>query len=669
MNSNSKPLNPMPTSSTQFSISSVLAALLCLVAPDLSGASADSASSGQEDTLIAVLKSDAAQKQKADACRELARVGTKDAVAALAALLDDEKLSHMARYGLETIADTSVDQALRDALGRLHGRLLVGVIGSIGVRRDPEAVKALSDLLRDADAGVAQAAAKALGRIATFPAAQALETALRNAPATNQLAFCEGLFRCAEGLSTKGGTGQATAIYDHLRSLPLPHQARAAALRGAVLTRREAGLPLLLEAIRSNDFSIFAAAARISHELPGSRVTLSLAGELEKAPADRQILLIQTLGWRADTHALPSLAHVARNGEQSVRIAAIRGLAEMEAAAGVPVLVQLLDDADRAIAQAAQQALAGLQGKEADRAVMALLARPEPNKRITGIDLIVRRRMTSAVPDLLKAAQDADDTVRLAAMKRLGLLAGAGDLPALLDLLAKAREGEDLDAAEQALNTLCTRTPEREACAGKIAACLPQAKPAQKCALLRVLSSAGGANALKCVRAAVSETEPQVHAAAIRALAGWNTAEAAPDLLELARNSGAAADKLLCLRAYLGFARQLNVPAPERLTMCRNAAGLVQSDDEKRLLLAALGAVESTDSLALIQPYLDDAAAKEEAANAVVSIAAKLLEGNQAAALAPKLVEPLDKAARVTTNTQLATRAKSLLDQARAKAK
>ena len=74
------------------------------------------ATADQVQKLIAVLKSDAPQKEKADACRELARIGTKDAVAPLAALLPDEKLSHMARYGLETIPDPSVDKALREAL-------------------------------------------------------------------------------------------------------------------------------------------------------------------------------------------------------------------------------------------------------------------------------------------------------------------------------------------------------------------------------------------------------------------------------------------------------------------------------------------------------------------------------------------------------------------------
>ena len=89
---------------------------------------------------IAVLKSDATQKEKADACMRLAVFGGADAVAPLAALLPDEKLSHMARYALETIPDPSVDPALREALGKVQGRLLAGVIGSLGVRKDAQAV-------------------------------------------------------------------------------------------------------------------------------------------------------------------------------------------------------------------------------------------------------------------------------------------------------------------------------------------------------------------------------------------------------------------------------------------------------------------------------------------------------------------------------------------------
>ncbi|MBE3068793.1 MAG: hypothetical protein IMZ66_01015, partial [Planctomycetes bacterium] len=108
----------------------VLAAvLLGLGAAASLGADAPVSAKEREAALIAVLKSNAEQKEKADACRDLAHLGTRQAVATLAGLLSDEKLSHMARYGLETIPDPAVDVAFRAALGTLKGRPLVGVIG------------------------------------------------------------------------------------------------------------------------------------------------------------------------------------------------------------------------------------------------------------------------------------------------------------------------------------------------------------------------------------------------------------------------------------------------------------------------------------------------------------------------------------------------------------
>ena len=79
--------------------------------------SAGASAKEQTDQLVGVLKSDAPHKEKVDACRVLGRIGTTEAVPVLAALLGDEKLSHMARYGLEPIPDRAVDDALRDALG------------------------------------------------------------------------------------------------------------------------------------------------------------------------------------------------------------------------------------------------------------------------------------------------------------------------------------------------------------------------------------------------------------------------------------------------------------------------------------------------------------------------------------------------------------------------
>ena len=102
-----------------------------------------------EADALAVLKSDAARDKKTDACRELAHVGTQVAVAPLAALLGDDQLAHMARYGLENIPDPSAAAALRAALGQLKGKYLVGAIASLGVRRDAPSLSLLAQRLAD----------------------------------------------------------------------------------------------------------------------------------------------------------------------------------------------------------------------------------------------------------------------------------------------------------------------------------------------------------------------------------------------------------------------------------------------------------------------------------------------------------------------------------------
>jgi HEAT repeat protein len=178
-----------------------------------------------------------------DACRGLAVVGTKDAVPVLAALLGDEKLSHMARYGLEPIPDGAVDDALRAALGQLKGRLLVGVIGSIGVRRDTRAIRPLAKMLEHSDAEVARAAARALGRIGNTDAAKVLEATLPEAPDAVRPAVADGCLACAEALLAGGERNEAAALYQSVAAADLPQHFRVAAAHGMLVARQPEGSP------------------------------------------------------------------------------------------------------------------------------------------------------------------------------------------------------------------------------------------------------------------------------------------------------------------------------------------------------------------------------------------------------------------------------------------
>ena len=208
--------------------------------------------------------SDAPLEQKAAACRGLARFGDKDCVPVLAGMLGDEKLAHMARHALEPIPDKSADEALRAALDRLDGKLLVGAIGSIGVRRDPAAVESLGKHLGSSVGDVVRTTAIALGHIETAAAGKTLLEGLKNATGDNVSWIGDGLLTCGANLAAAGRQGEAKELYDGMLARNPPVRIRAAALRGLVLCDRSNSAKLLTGMLHDRELGVFAMALRVA---------------------------------------------------------------------------------------------------------------------------------------------------------------------------------------------------------------------------------------------------------------------------------------------------------------------------------------------------------------------------------------------------------------------
>ncbi|MHC4405466.1 MAG: HEAT repeat domain-containing protein [Planctomycetota bacterium] len=181
-----------------------------------------------EERLAAVIGSEASRAAKDFACRKLSLVGSAESVPALAGLLTDERLSHMGRYALERIPAPEAVKALRDAVAKTKGRTKVGVINSLGVRRDAQSAAALVALLGDSDAEIASAAAAALGSIGTPEAAKALAGFQTSAPKALQLAAADAYLTCAERLLAAGKKLDAMGIYKSLSKSEHKHVGLAA---------------------------------------------------------------------------------------------------------------------------------------------------------------------------------------------------------------------------------------------------------------------------------------------------------------------------------------------------------------------------------------------------------------------------------------------------------
>ncbi len=541
--------------------------------------------------LIAVLQSDAATFDKARACQQLTALGDKEAVPALAALLSDEKLASHARSALESIADPSAAAALREALGRVQGKLLAGVVNSLGIRRDAEAVAPLRNLAKDQASGVADEALIALGRIATPEAIAVLRQALATGSAENRMAAADACLVCAERLLAQGQRAEAIGLLEQVRLAEVPKHVRAAAVHSAILARPSGDLSFFVSQLKSEEPVLFTAALRASRHLQGREATQALLTAWEQLPAARQVLAIGALVERHDASVLPLVQRAAAAGPQEVRLAALAALAQMGDAPTTRLLIDTSLAEDAALAQAARDSLLRTRVEGVDGLLTTRLEQASSHERIVLLDLLGQRGVAAATAAVVKLVGDPADELRVAAIRALGRVGSAEQFPVLLGCLQAANTPQETAVVQDAMRALSSRATEPDAYAGKLRDCLPQASLTSQCFVLELIGQVGGREALTIVAAHARDARPEIQDAATRALGNGMSVDAAPVLLDLAKTLRDAKLKTRALRGYLRIARQLDLPIDRRLEMCEEAFALAERDEEKRL------AAETADAI------------------------------------------------------------------------
>jgi len=606
----------------------------------------DATSSAKEraDRLIAVLKkSDATRKAKVDACRDLSAIADPRSVPVLAGMLPDEKFSHMARYALESIADPSVDAVFRAAMGKLTGRLQIGVINSIGFRRDAKAVDALVQLLGGADSGVAAAAAASLGQITTPEAVQALGRFRKAAPKALRAVAADASLAAAERLVEQGRTKDALEIYQELQADTwLPH-VRLGAFAGSLAADVEKGPARIVQAITGSDPTLRAVAIAQLDSLKGPGVAGRLAAELPKLPPDAQVLLIGTLATRGDAAARPAVIKAAKHADASVRGAALQALGALGDASTVPMLGQAAASAKTdAEKRAALGSLSALKGQGVDAALITCMSSAPADARPSLIDVLVVRKVATAAGALLQQVKTGTAPVRAAAFKALGKLATPKDLPGMLELLVALKDDSARSEAERAAIIVARQIPDASARADAALAALKSATatPA-RCSLLRVLGGIGNGKALATVKAALKDRQSEVQETAVRALAGWPEPNALDTLLGIYRTTDNRTHRVLALRGAVRLLEMGSGPVAQRLRTYTELIRTAKRVEDKRLVLAGLGSVADAATLGAIEPLLSQADVRAEAELAYLKVARAIIgwAKTEAIAAAQKLVK------------------------------
>lgn len=583
---------------------------------------APAACAGDAVALLKAIQSpETSDVDRANAFEKIGTIAGDNAVEALAAFLGEKKWSHYARFAIQKIEGRSATEALLRSLDGLQGDLKVGVIVTIGRRRDPLAVAPLVKLLADADASTASSAAVALGEIGTPGAAGALTEAFRaEKRSARRVAFGSALLLAGQRLMKTGHAEEAVAVFDLLRGAELPASCRTAATQNAILARGARGIDLMIEQLRSSDRRSFEVGLAVSRVLPGTSATKGVVDLLETGSSPgRQALLILALKDRGDKLALPAVLARLKSDSPAVRWAAIGAVGALGDGSSVPAL---LSAAKGETADAALEALVALQGADVNAALIKAAGAAET--AAIAVRALGRRRAREAVDLLFQLCRSDSAATRQEAAVALGRTVPEDRFLELVALWKTAKSDSHKAAIQGAVHAAILRSTRPDVCAETLGAMIPGASGADREFLFQQVRTAGGAKALAWMRKFATGSSEALQDAATKTLGEWLSADAGPVLLEVARGKGKFANRALA--GYIRLFRQFELPEAERVAMAAEALKVANRANERNAAMEAMTRFPCVGTFELALGQLDVSGSQAVAAKATLTIARTILD-------------------------------------------
>jgi HEAT repeat protein len=565
-----------------------------------------------EKKLIAVAASkDATQAGKAVACRFLQQVGTERCIPAVSGLLYDEILSDYARLVLERLKCEEADKAMREALERTSDKAKVGILGSLGERRDEKAVKSVGKLVHSSNFAVAKAAIQAIGKIGGKEAAKHLSSMK---PAEKLVPIqMQAMVECARSLSGKDAVFLCEKVLAGTYS-----PCRIAALRELTNVDAAKASSRIAKAIKGNDVRLRRGGLGIIASTKGERLTRDMLALMDALSSNRKAELIVALTARGDKAALNSIIKYISSEESVVRDASVTAVSKLGDAGVVKLLLGTADSPK--LRESVTKVIAGMKGEGINDALVESLK--DRNLRQVAIQASIARGCTEAVPDLLKLVQNKDPDIRKEAWTGLATLADGEAMNSIMEILVEIKRARDLSYAEEAFKKVFYREENKSKCFKVVASYYEAATEATKGVILDMGAATGDSNALKLVRNAMESGNRGLYARALRALAKWPNESAAEVLLRQARGASEMVDRIVALRGYIRIAgmETAGLASAKRMKMLETALGLAKRNEEKKAVLAVLPRYPCPQAMALAERLRQDRTLTAEADAAIDKI-------------------------------------------------
>ena len=572
-----------------------------------------------EELMISFLKSDATFYGKQFVCTQIGIIGTKKSIPILSKMLINESTSEMALLGLEPINDPYVDKTLRKSLTKTKGKYKVGIINSLGVRKDSNSVKTLSKLIFDEDKLVSISSVAALGKIGTDNASQVLGTAYQQAVVPLKWDIADAWLLTAEYTNSKE---QSFSIYQEVYKSSPPVSIKTAALKGLLKTHAGDPSEYLLPALKDREPSMQEAVIPLIRELDEKYSVEVYMDELPNLEENLQMQLVLGIADRGDLSAHGHILNLIKSNNQALRLAGLRTFPDYAKSSDIVFLARFASKNKGRERDLARICLYTMNSENVDDAILTVAQKACPEERVELIRAMGYRDIISGCDLLLITVKHPERKVRLESYKTLAKLGTPEYLPAIIDLMIKAESNAERKEAEKTITSIAETIPDASIRSDKILRILSGTNDVNAIvSCINILGNLGTEKSLAALRNYLNNEEAKIQVAAIKALSAWPDASPKEDLLGVLLETEDIKQHNLAMQGYIKLTNMDEaVSEDKKVKLFEEALNLANDVNEQKIVLSGLAKVNSMDALNLAIKLLNDTKIRNEAEAAVIDI-------------------------------------------------
>ncbi len=563
-----------------------------------------------EAKLVEVIESKGVSRaSKEFAAGQLYRICDEDTIPAFRRMLGQPDTFELACKGLERVRNPKAQQTLLDALPTSTGDRQIAIIAALGNRRDPGAVPVLRQIADEADATTTEAALTALSKIPGRESIEALDWCRSNLTRKMRPAATDAYVQAA--LTSLKAGDRATAI-DAFEALMIdfePADVKARGLRGLIQAYGEDAVPTVVEALTSGIPELEAVAAEEAKNVPGRKATEAFIKAYASLTPDNQAVLLHALGVRGDEAALDTLLLAAQSRIPVVRLAAIESLGNFNHANVLQVLLKVAATGSAEEQALARKALDALTNPNVNSELLVAAMNADNAIRAEAMKMIAARNVAEGVTVVMRIAARDVKPVRLEALKALGVIGTAEQLPEMVSMLLEDWGDSDRAAIGEAVIAVARRAPAGKPRTDAIGRALTSAGPEEgRLTLVSILRAIGDDSGVTALDSVARGSTGRVQIAAVETLAAWPTGAALDPLDRVAREAKDAHVRSLAVDGALGQLESAASarPADQRLKYYERLAKVASTPEQKARIADGLAQIATPDSEKLRAKLLQD---------------------------------------------------------------